>query len=609
MERLLLLATLCSLCLPAVLCADAAIPLHVEPFDDGYEVSHVAMMTTSFSVAGVLVLVVVGGLAWRKKASLATLLLVAVLAAVVVVGVVSWIITYVKLRDEMQEKVRSLIILAGIDVEVSVRRTLETGETVVRLYEKMHAYEVTSMNDSFPAPINRLHAVRHAFVGKDATVTGLYYGTKWGYSLALWPRAGGHLDCSYGFPATAPLSELQHFSCRGWDHADAGCDAVNCSTSARLNCGETCLIYNATNCFSQHTGTNRVIYYGTEWGKTLPASLRTLPRTFAYDVRTRPWYADGMAAGGRLVWTAPYAPDGQRGDVTPLGVTFSAVQAIRNVVTGELEGVFAVDYMLESLHGLLAGLRPTEHAAILMCGLEGILYASSAFASDVAQLTLAADAQPANVFTHHRPEIRDVFFNIQRVVGSLNEASQLRRLIQLPDSTLLVSPLNMTGKSLIVVIVVPHKDILGAVNDASTIALAFVMTISVVLAGLVSGLTYVLVSKLKRLSRMMHNVAWMNLKASQVPEADSIVSEIHSMQASFALLAKNMIEYKQYLPQSLLADSAGDDTTGSDAIYMEGGSDLSVLVCRTASAQTRRGTAHRTGRTEVRTRRSPRWGR
>eukprot|EP00754_Rhynchopus_humris_P032586 Rhum_TRINITY_DN15415_c1_g1::Rhum_TRINITY_DN15415_c1_g1_i4::g.155530::m.155530 len=564
MRHLLLLATLCCLCLQVVQGDEAKTPLHVEPFDDAYEPAHIAMMATSFSVAGVLILVVLGSLVVRGKASLANMLLVMVFAAVIVVGMVSWIITYVEMRDEMQEKVQSLIILAGDGVDVSILRTLESGVTIGKMYERMRAFEVTSMNDTFPAPVPVLHALRQSFVGKDAAISSLYYGSKWGYTMGGGPvKDQPELFSGYlGYPGTAPRSIVQGFNCRGWDLDNAGCATVDCSTSAGVNCGATCLIYNSTNCFSKDVGSSRIIYFNTPWGKVVPPA--TTENTWAYEPRGRPWYIDGMAADGEPVWTAPYAFAVSDSEIPQIG--FSYEFAVKHPTTGEAEGVFAVDYTLGSLHQVLLGLIPTKHSSILMSDLSGNLFASSTFASDVATIKIAPDGKKsyevANVFTHSRAEIRDVFHDIRRVVGSLNEASQLRRLIQLSDSTLLVSPLNMTGLYLLIVVEVPHKDILEAVNDASTLSLAVVLIISVVLAGLVSGLIYVLASKLERLSQDMHDVAWMKVEDTNI-EANSIVSEIHSMQESFALLVKNMMEYRQFLPQTLLADEPDEDSAES----------------------------------------------
>ena len=566
MGRLLLLATLCCLGLQAAQCAETATPLHVEPFDDGYEAAHVALMCTGFSVVGVLVMVVLGSLVVRGQASLVNMMLVVVFAAVVVVGMVSWVITYATMRDEMHEKVQSLIILAGDGVGVSILRTLESGVTLGRLYKKMHSYKLTSMNDSYPAPMSDLLMMRETFVGIDAAINDIYYGNKWGYTLGIWPRPGHTHDVTayMGFPATAPLSELRHFSCRGWDHADAGCDAVNCSTSARVNCGETCLIHNSTNCYSQHTGTSRIIYYGARWGDGLPEA--EIATTWPYEPRERPWYIDGMAADGEPVWTAPYAW-ARALDAEVPAIGFSYEFAVETPGTGEKEGVFAIDYVLGTLHKVLLGLLPTKHSTILMCNLDGVLYASSSLPGDITIVTVDADGKEqyevTNVFTHPRPKIRDVFVSIRRVVGSLSEAAQLRRLIQLSDSTLLVSPLNMTGLSLLVVIEVPHEDVLEAVNDASTISLAVVLVISVVLAGVVSGLIYVLGMKLDALSQEMFDVAWMKVEGSQITEANSLVSEIRSMQASFALLVKNLMEYKQFLPQTLLTEAPYEDVEES----------------------------------------------
>ena len=562
MRSALLLSTLLLLCLQAARCQGRTKPVHVHSFDDDYEQAHIALMATSFTLVGVAVVGVVGSLIATGRVSLVSILVAMMLSAVVIVGVVSWVITYSKMRDEMQEKVQSLIILAGDGVDVSVLRALESGETIMRMYQRNHEYGVTSLNDSFPDPVPGLHAIRRAFVDKDEAIKGIFFGTKWGYTFGNFPATENNsvLNNYMGYPATASVSQLQSFRCLGWDHAGAtGCDTVNCTAGGApaAVCAGTCKVYNVTNCFSSEVGTSRIIYYQTTWGDPYPNDLTE--KTFSYEPRDRPWYKLAMAAAdGKPIWTEPYVFAVATTSLYP-DIGFSSAVAIPNPATGEKEGVFAVDYTLGSLHATLVGLLPTEHAAILLCSLTGGLYASSTYAGDVLEFTVDSDGtrqyRVADGFTHPKAEIREVFHGVRRVVGSLQAAAEMRRLIQLPDSTLLVSPFNMSGLSLLVVIEVPHKDILDAVNDASTLSLVFVMVISVVLSVLLAGVIIVLVLKLKTLSHQMHYVAWMQVESSAASKPDSIIVEIRSMQESFALLVKNMTEYKQYLPQSLVADS------------------------------------------------------
>eukprot|EP00754_Rhynchopus_humris_P026182 Rhum_TRINITY_DN14998_c0_g1::Rhum_TRINITY_DN14998_c0_g1_i1::g.131338::m.131338 len=575
MRAALLLSTLLLLCLQAARCQGASKPIHIDSFDDGYEQAHVALMATSFTLVGVAVIGVIVSLVITGRVSLVSILVAMMLSAVVIVGMVSWVITYSTMRDEMQAKVQALIIAAGDSVDVSVLRALESGETIMRMYQRSHDYSVTSLNASFPAPVPVLHAIRRAFVDKDAAVNGMYFGTKWGYTLGTYPERGNAsvLNMYMGYPATASVDQLRSFRCLGWDHAAAtGCEAVNCTAGGApaAVCAGTCKIYNVTNCYSRDVGTSRIIYYQNEWGN--PYSNELTETTWQYDPHERPWYKLAMAAAdGEPIWTEPYVFASQTyGDEELPDIGFSAAVAIPNPTTGEKEGVFAVDYTLGSLHATLVALRPTEHAAILLCSLTGGLYASSTYAGDIAEFTVDADGKRqytlADGFTHPKAEIREVFHGVRRVVGSLEAAAGMRRLIQLHDSTLLVSPFAMSGLRLLVVIEVPHKDMLDEVNAASTLSLVFVMVISIVLSALLAGVIIVLVLKLKKLSNQMHHVAWMHVESSSATKPDSIIEEIRSMQESFALLVNNMAEYKQYLPQSLVADTedekTGDKTDG-----------------------------------------------
>ena len=560
----LILLCAAGMCLQA---AQAAVPpTIVEPFGDDYETDHIVLLSVSFAVAGALLVTILCLFAWKRTVPLAHILLAMVFAAVIVSGMVSWIITYEKMRDETQEKVLSLILLSGNDVEGSVLRKLDAGTALVSVYKQLHRNGIASVNDTFPKPLEVLHALRRGLHQSDESVAMIYYGNEWGYTFGVRPanvNGSTTTRSTYGFPRSAPLSQISDFRCIGRDLASAGCDTVDCSTADSVHCAATCEIANSTNCYGEGDDLS-ILYYEPDWGTYVPASDEAVRVDFTYDPRQRPWYKAALNSD-QPIWTAPYAWTGEVG--------FTQAVAIVEPTTGARPGVLGIDYHLAHMYGALVQARPTPNSEVYLCSLDGYLYAASRLSKEVIRTTWDSARGRTryhldNVLVHHNPAVNKVFNSIVGRVGSLNEASQVRRLLQMPDSTLLVSPLNVTGGlNMIVVIEVPHRDILNAVNDASTLSLGFVIVFSVVLAGLVSGAIYLLVSSIEAVSRDMHDVAWMRVGSTQVAAGGSVVREIRSMQDSFHLLVCNMIEYRQYLPQSLLTDSiskeCGDDVEES----------------------------------------------
>ena len=522
---------------------------------------HVALVATACTTVGVVVLATIGLVAFKGKVSMSHLLLVMVFVCITVMGILSWAITYTKMRDEVQYNVQALLLATGNEVRLSVMSLLQTGPTMSQLHKNVHTNKLATTNASFPVPVLYLHTIREAYLGSDDALTLLYYGNIYGYMFAVeLDNPAADPTTYYGFPASAPASEHSMFKCRGWDNPSASCSSRTCETGASSECGGTCAIYNTTNCYSNQ-GRARMLGYTSPWGDPYPVG--NVKRALNYDCRERPWFTEGLKHEG-IHWMEPYVFI--VGDDAPV-VGFSSTLMVRNAA-GTPEAVIAVDYKLTSVHKVLLKLPPTANSAVYLCGLNGTLYSSSLSAK--ASIRTSADGGPPyhveNVLVHPNPRIQKLFESIVQRVGSLTEASSRRRLLQFPGCTVLITPISMTGGlEMLVVIEVPDSDILDDVNTSSTLALVLVLVISFVIASMVSAMMCAVLAQVNRLSRNMHRVAWMQVDGSQAAEgAPSIVTEIRSMQESFALLVKNMLEYKQYLPHSLQAGDCVDTAADSE---------------------------------------------
>eukprot|EP01060_Flectonema_neradi_P006855 TRINITY_DN1471_c0_g2_i1.p1 TRINITY_DN1471_c0_g2~~TRINITY_DN1471_c0_g2_i1.p1 ORF type:complete len:860 (+),score=145.49 TRINITY_DN1471_c0_g2_i1:98-2677(+) len=78
---------------------------------------------------------------------------------------------------------------------------------------------------------------------------------------------------------------------------------------------------------------------------------------------------------------------------------------------------------------------------------------------------------------------------------------------------------------------------------------------AVILLALAVVLTFVIISPLKELMRNMANVAVMKTDTVDLDGPLSSLSEVREMQRSFRQMVRNLIEYKNYMPQSILVES------------------------------------------------------
>eukprot|EP01061_Rhynchopus_euleeides_P045281 TRINITY_DN8064_c0_g1_i3.p1 TRINITY_DN8064_c0_g1~~TRINITY_DN8064_c0_g1_i3.p1 ORF type:complete len:552 (+),score=180.39 TRINITY_DN8064_c0_g1_i3:189-1658(+) len=86
-----------------------------------------------------------------------------------------------------------------------------------------------------------------------------------------------------------------------------------------------------------------------------------------------------------------------------------------------------------------------------------------------------------------------------------------------------------------------------------------VVTSAVLLLVAAVLLVFRITAPLMQLMQDMSRVAVMDLSSVDLDKAPSSIAELAGMQRSFILMVKNLVEYRQYLPQSVLVDSVTED--------------------------------------------------
>eukprot|EP01062_Namystynia_karyoxenos_P054001 TRINITY_DN4409_c0_g4_i1.p1 TRINITY_DN4409_c0_g4~~TRINITY_DN4409_c0_g4_i1.p1 ORF type:complete len:1321 (+),score=303.61 TRINITY_DN4409_c0_g4_i1:97-3963(+) len=92
-----------------------------------------------------------------------------------------------------------------------------------------------------------------------------------------------------------------------------------------------------------------------------------------------------------------------------------------------------------------------------------------------------------------------------------------------------------------------------------TVMLVVVCVVAVALMGAAVGLTVLITQPLSGLQGQMAAVALMHLEAIDSQQRLSMLSEMRSMQISFMQMVANLVEYRSYMPQSVLCATGKSD--------------------------------------------------
>ena len=105
-----------------------------------------------------------------------------------------------------------------------------------------------------------------------------------------------------------------------------------------------------------------------------------------------------------------------------------------------------------------------------------------------------------------------------------------------------------------------NKDkVSSQLHDARIIMFVVVVTVALLPIVLSVFLVFRVTEPLVQLMQEMAHVAVMNLEVVNVDRPASNIAEVRDMEVSFKQMLKNLVEYRQYLPQSVLYDSATDE--------------------------------------------------
>ena len=554
------------------------IPFVKEDYPDNMNVMHVVAIT--LSVAGTAIAVAYVGVrlicADPPSVSLPAVLVLVTWSALIVVGIVTWYITYNTTRDVILEKTEQLLRSAAEVVVYDVQRELDVGAELVLLIQYLTAkggFNVTGYPQTHSALEWALNTYTTASESIELVYVGLANGKLEGYSSG---ELGYYTSILPGDDVPAVLAECPMWVGdvdRGFceslgisNASSAGIIRARCDTlpaDQMYRCGhsckyvpedkrEYCMSGSETRLFQFELATN-----GTHGNATTMVMHEPL------DTTKRSWYfpAHGDVPSDPL-WTPYDFHLGHMGMTVSVGMWGPDAKYV---------GTAAVDYSFKGLSPyLLRMLRPTPNAVCSVATPDWYFIAANLQASALEEDTNPLGGErDLNMLTWPNTSvIKHSFIAIDGAVGSLQNALGGSMLLQTDlkgEAYVVVSyPVEVKGTPatfLLVSIALPYSDLMGQSDSASVVALLFAVLISVVCGSVVYAGVYSTLLPLSQLVTNMQYVSVMALDADEIEEEGgtlgedenkSDIYEVASMQESFRKMVADLREYRQYLPQSVL---------------------------------------------------------
>eukprot|EP01063_Lacrimia_lanifica_P030550 TRINITY_DN4877_c0_g2_i2.p1 TRINITY_DN4877_c0_g2~~TRINITY_DN4877_c0_g2_i2.p1 ORF type:complete len:1297 (+),score=272.36 TRINITY_DN4877_c0_g2_i2:69-3959(+) len=480
----------------------------------------VVMILGSIAVVAVPLMAYTRMSQWR----LYVVVFLVVLLALLVVGEITWYLSYVSARASIIHKAEVIIGITASRIRAAFMNELETGAQIIELVQAGVRSGTAMVGKGWPADHTALAALM-ASLGTDAfTLTSVYYGlpghsdakADGGPTLAgISKHAGGAanvwevmLQSDYDAAAVP-----EFVACPARDRAGdaspvvrcpAGDDiARRCGRDAELDflCQATCagslcrtdgacgvfgVQANAAvplparhprfcrdaaanknrrlNVFTARYDVQRDAAFSPDVNRSAPyAPLRSLP----YDALSRPWWREAAMPA----WTLPYKfPSAE----VQVGLTISG--GLHS--TAGFEGVAAVDFTSKSFGQFIAESTPTSGSKLYMRGARGAMFTSSvppaALSGDSAESELAEKVYQAA---------------LGEVGGDLTKLFEAKVRTHHEDDAIVSVPVRATYSDheqrgcFFLLIYVPYSDTMQKADHDALLSLASVIGMSVVGSG------------------------------------------------------------------------------------------------------------------------------
>ena len=535
-----------------------------EEFSDEMIDEHRNIIISLSVITGVIIL---APLCWmfalRRRVAIPILIVIPLWTCVIAVSILTWNQTFTEAREVIQQKSHTLLATTGAVLHELVL-DFNIGFNSAHAYYRLVREE--GMVLDFPKQSIQLVRMLEVVGFGSATLRSLYLGTLTGRMESITrPRADGTFPIIVGVTPTSysaiPCKPL-------WNPAgDTFCNTYNASNLCGSNpaldvgCPVACSLPTSPEwCRPDPAQPGREVppvrnlyllgQYDLSTQQITPDLSKIYP--LGYDPRLRPWFNPQPESVG-LRWTRPYLFSGG----TTTGVTLTCTLYSPG---GAVLGVLGADYTLGSITTMLSKLPPTKNSLMVLIDEQFTLVSASQSKEALSPLILPFIHTDLINVTMITPDsrIRFAVDNLLKKYTRFDLMMHGSSLLQVDGRSIASFPLNVAGGfKLVCILELPYEDLIGKANEASTDALVVALVISLVVSVLFSILVALILRPLSMFAADMDKVAWMQLD-DLTSRGTSPLYEIGWMQGSFHLMIQNLVEYRQYLPSSMLENTEDD---------------------------------------------------
>eukprot|EP01061_Rhynchopus_euleeides_P023853 TRINITY_DN3865_c0_g1_i3.p1 TRINITY_DN3865_c0_g1~~TRINITY_DN3865_c0_g1_i3.p1 ORF type:complete len:885 (+),score=190.27 TRINITY_DN3865_c0_g1_i3:81-2735(+) len=544
-----------------------------EPFPNELLSEHIALIVVPLSITG---LAICGAVlvACARTLKLALLLVLGMWLALLSVGIVSWYVTYDTSRQLLIERAEQTLSITAQQAKAATISEIGTGVDTVMQVQGLAVSGKLDMLALWPESHVFFHTILHTVARHTQSIATLMVGTEDGRFQGMYPRSdvvdGVTVDTHY--TKTLPSDDINTLPpwmlcrARDWGPKDCTVEATpaacaNTSSHASVYCSKSCGFpdLSKVNCRGQ-LGSLETIAAGSNasagpdarrvsiFESTPQVALWHLP----FDPRVRPWYT----RASELKYSFYFQVDGKAALAVSAGIT---------TASGQFLGTAGANLRLDLVSQFLRDLRPTANSVVFLLATDMGLVGSSFTQLELMEdsgMTRPSTFEAANVKNYNNSDSL-IMKGVRALLskwGTVARATTQSALFPYEGDFVVTYPVDLPQFDTVLVINVPISDVMEEADHASTISLVMTVCISVGLALLGAGGLTLALRPLNQLQEDMYSVACMQLDGHDHTAA-SHLSEVRSMQESFRVMVSNLIEYKQYLPQSVLQDSDDSDVS------------------------------------------------
>ena len=500
---------------------------------------------------GALVIALVIVRALGKKIRGPVVIITSLWVTVVASTITAWSVVYQTTRDTIEDQASQLLVAAAESITTKIQSDIDVAVRLLELIQSNEQTNLLSVEDGYPVVQRYLHSIYTTISRAAPSIELLFCGTPAGEIQGFGSNQLGKKHVIIGLASDELIPFCNNASTDLFEIATPPvCTKRNESSY---------LIFNSTGDIDiNNIAEGELIAHKN------------------FDATKRPWWTSR-----NISWTEPYPYE-----MGGIGITVSKA----NYKNGIQIGTFGIDFSWTSFKVLM--IPPTKNGDVMLTipkDGEEVLLTTSIPDAELHALCNAniSGASTITVMSCNK-RVSGPYKILLKQVESLQSLKSGKYIFSDDGRDIILTyPLTLVGGlRLTIVITVPYNDVMGDAEAAYTTTLLIGVVTSFVFGGFIYVGVSITLIPLKHLALDMDEVAWLHL--DDIGErSPSLVYEISWMQESFSKMVSNLVEYRAYLPQSVMMDTIDSDDVDAEPATATGKSSASLTSVETIDFRVR----------------------